>query len=128
MREQVVPEVELDLPGCDDDSLAGKECEKSGYKCESHDHPSPGKKLITHRSSAFDSRLKGVNRLSEEQRLDDRQQIAPDDSRESPQEGSLVTFEVWNEAKKGLHASYPITSKPAYECRTFGMMTFPSGV
>ena len=105
MREEIISEVELDVPRHNDDRLSGKKGEQSGGKRERHDEAGPHQHVRGGERVRIDAPLEVVNGAAKKPGLHDRKHIAADDRQNAEEEDLFVAGKIWSQAKKGFHDS-----------------------
>jgi hypothetical protein len=80
--------------------LASEKREEPSDQRESDDQSGPPEELIVHRRVVRNSPLEGVDRFTEKQWLDDGEHIAANDRQQTPEEGALMAFQIWEQSEE----------------------------
>jgi hypothetical protein len=101
--KQIITEIELDVPGDDNDGLACQEREDPCYDGETHDQTGPLEKICARNRLRFDTDLQLVDGPAEEPRLEDCENVAANDRENPEQQSPLVASKIRSKAQKRAH-------------------------
>jgi hypothetical protein len=103
VSEQIVAEIELDMPGDDDDRLACEKREDPRNEGETHYQRSPLEKVGAGEGFRVDADFQLIDSKAKKQRLNNSEKVAADDGEDSEQQSSFVADEIWFQAQKRAH-------------------------
>jgi hypothetical protein len=103
VSKQIITEIELDVPGDDNDGLACQEREDPRDDRETHDQPGPLEKICARNRLRFDTNLQLVDGPAEEPRLEDCEKVAANDRENPEQQSPLVASKIRSKAQKRAH-------------------------